>query len=610
MIALTLALVFEITPSTFDDQFSSSISANWKMVDLREACRRLSTATGQKVACADALADRKITVLAENLTTRQVLAAIENTLDGKWVLQEGKWTLINDGARFEDMRAYAQAFTRERDAAFRDRFRLLANLAGKNDAELERIKSDPNPARSELATSILKNRPYANVIAGLPSAELDLLAKGKVMILSTEHAIKHHRTSRLDPNIVLGKEDDPSIKRIAFARVDYDGLELEFRMFTRAENAMGFSSLDFRLPVTREMIDRAVASQPYQEFLDKWPQGDVAVPQGEVAAQPWTAKPAGWTKQKTSMADILEAYHRSTGVPVVAEVLRVPFDPVRGPRPSETENARLNQIAESEGIRLQVTDGVLQARHRDFWSLRGSEIPESTWRVLDTTPVNVDSERQPVRLLADYSAFFARQNMLMMERFELGQLITTAPLPAVDLSLDQILCMHLYGRLTLPQQMDALSAAGLPPAKTPPPIPAILESIGRNAAIRTGAPQGKFFDAMHRYAFWPDQIGNLSLRIHSFNTEMAIGLDNPSRFLHLAFGAANFRVGFAPQAQPPTMLAMADAPMEIPILETPVPDPTPPAMVDCISVTVPFSVTMQNHEYATKRQRAIDSGQD
>jgi hypothetical protein len=566
--------------------FPMRLTANFKILSVKDATRVLGDACGVPLGCADAMASRKVTVFAKNEPAYAVLESIASVLDGEWKLLDGKWRLVADAKKAEQVASYAKLTQSVRESNARAHFRTLTEMAGKSKAALEQIVAEDkkSPSSKGLFAQIALNQPMAAQLARVPSSSLDELARGKPLIFSGQHAIPGHRVninvSR--PEGDVAPEDE---RQFAFLTLDFANSRIVMRSVSLSEGSMSQSMNAMNVPAEIVVRSEMLEKHPMVNSLAEWPLNKFPLEPSDRAlpTKDWT--PAAWKNGAVSLAEPLETLHLSTGLPIVAEVLRVPIPAAVRPGSGQSVESWLAAWPSTAAYRARRVGRVLEVRHGDYWNLRSSEIPESVWAEYEREPKSVASDGTKVRVLDDYARFVGPQTVPMMNRFAEQNFVTTVVDGPTGFNLAQLGCIKLYGSLSPAVRLAILAPRGIETESLGSETILATQFAARSAAARGGSFSGSFLDALNQFPVWPDRLGGLCVN--------ATGMVNESRMrfndqpeIHIAQGMTEFRLGF--RAVPPGTTAST-------------------AIKDCITIGVNVPVTLEDWEKGAKRQREIDA---
>lgn len=383
-LALGLSVALLASASAFgqadlskDERLKKPITVSLKLRPLSEALEELAKASGVVLDSAPNVKDLKCTVLVKDVPSDVVLAGLASTLDLDWTADKTTYRIGQNADRALAMRRYVEAEAKERRTAAEAEVKKVGALAALPYEEAKQRDPQLSPGRYLLAMTLRQMGTQANGFW-----------QGQPVV---------NATSYMSPvEAVNGPAGEPrqtanggqARKSPAPPRMMVIRTIAQYNPITRQiETSIGPLAGTSERPHLIDQPKPLALKEPFVDALKAWTERNdeaagFAVPAGAV-----TPQSDGWAGGRISTADELEAIHRATGVPIIADAFRVPIHQgVTGRTAAEL----LKDFAQREGAFLRTKDGVAMLRHGAYWRLRELEPEEKAARALEKKPVTLE----------------------------------------------------------------------------------------------------------------------------------------------------------------------------------------------------------------------------
>jgi len=465
-----------------DARLSREVSCAFKATALSDLCDRLRRDTGILVAAGSSVADEKVTLFCGKSSLRDVMRQISRPFGYTWLRtgkeKEYRYELV------QDLRSQLQ----EEELRNRDRHAALLALESQIERYRRYMDLSPEEALARARTAAPGEKEMLENVATMGWGPLQVyfrLSPRDLAALRSGQTLKfgplpfpdwqplpaevsrgvlerwrHERFVRREERYEgtdAGDANGLPLSAIPEARglVDLTITQSELGAFTFT-GASGFS-LANRVSMTRTKTPLAIGQSPRVLQPDNR-QANARLAQDPALRARISVAPQG-TGGRVTTADVLEALHRASGLPVVADYYTRLYAPPAVKIQNQPLFEMLNQLADRMRVRWSKDGGWLQFRTTSYYDDRLKEVPN--------------------RLLARWSAARKEHGVLRLE-----DLVEIAQLPDAqldandmaegarvlygleewDLARGRVARSHLryLGSFTPDQRQAALGSLGLP----------------------------------------------------------------------------------------------------------------------------------------------------
>jgi RNA polymerase sigma-70 factor, ECF subfamily len=495
-----------------DGRLVQKVSLGLKGMALSDVCAHLKAETGVSVVAGNSVADEKVTLFCQKLPLREVMRQLSRPFGYAWVRSGSpgayRYELVQD---LRSQLLEEELRNRDRNEALlaleRDLQRYRPYLGLTPDEALAQSKGATGPRKALLETLAEPGWAAIQLYFRLSTQELAAMRAGQQVTYSGAprpgerplppeigrgilQAFRDRRLAPQDgrynytPDATVPGAVAPAALPDASGRVDLRILQPEIGRFALHATVTFFTlvhgSPDYNgwthctcgsgmsettVEPRNSQRNAALASDPAMRRLitiAPAAPSDGSQPAASVTASAnGSASPgpvAEATGRKVATADVLEAIHRATGLPVIGESYTRLYEPSKLSVQNMPLFEALNQLADATRFRWRREDAWLQFRTTNYYDERVKEVPN--------------------RLLSRWAEARRRQGMLTIEEVvEIAQL-SDAQLDATsmaegareqwglvewDRTRDSLLRPHLrfLAGFTPDQRQEAMRATGL-----------------------------------------------------------------------------------------------------------------------------------------------------
>jgi Putative zinc-finger len=406
-----------------DPRLSRGVTVQQKATALSDLCEWLRADTGIQLAAGSSVADEKVTLFCEKLPLRDVMRQLSRPFGYTWLRSgktgEYKYELVQD---LRSQLLEEELRNRDRNEALLslereiDRYRPYLDLSP--DEALARTKTG---ARGGLSREQPAEKPLLEKLASfgwgpmhmyfrLSRNDLAALRSGQELTFSGApdpgqqplppdlargvfQSYRGHRVYKERDLSLFSSEDPPRPDSVPLAAVP----EVRARIIlTMPQSELGQFSLEGSSGIffpraagtSNGLGPLAVGRSPAvlkpdnQKANAKYATDAVLRPRAVVQPQP-SCRPAPVAstgdgsppEPRVTTADVLEALHRATGLPIVADYYTRLYKPSTVSARNQALFGALNQLADAMGLRWNKEGSWLQFRSASYYDDRLKEVP-------------------------------------------------------------------------------------------------------------------------------------------------------------------------------------------------------------------------------------------
>jgi hypothetical protein len=401
--------------ATVDARLFRKVTLAFKATSLSDLCHRLREETGIHLTAGASVADEKVTLFCKAVPLRDVMRQLSRPFGYAWTrsgkAREYRYELL------QDLRSQLL----EEELRNRDRHAALIAL----DGEMERYRKyrslSPNEALAQANTASPAERPLLEKLSGagwgpiqlyfrLSPQEQSLLRSRQELFFATRpepgeqelpaevargvlqsfRDLRVHKGDEITEfsSLNLAHPDDPVLEAVPEVRA---GVRL-----TLTESEAGQLTLG---GVSRVFFTRGAGQARSQAPYATGRSPAVLAPDNRGANARWAHDPAlaspvtvqpesscrpvsaaegsngSNPEPKVTSADVLEAFHRATGLPVVADAYTRLFKPTAVTARQQRSFDALNQLCDRMGLKWNRDGEWLQFRSTSYYDDRLKEVP-------------------------------------------------------------------------------------------------------------------------------------------------------------------------------------------------------------------------------------------
>jgi hypothetical protein len=445
------------------------VTLAFKATALSDLCDHLRTETGIHLAAGPSVADEKVTLFCKEMPLREVMRQLSRPFGYAWTRSRRE----GSDYRYELMQDLRSQLLEEE---LRNRDRNAALLALEREIERYRpyLGLSPNEALARAQQAPAAEKPllekYADVgwapiqmYFRLSPQELALLRAGQELIFSEDpkpgerrlpadlkrgvlECNRHYRLIRLGDRLSVARDandpravpliDVPEVKaKLAIMIPESELGQFQLRGHAGAfiergpHHPHGWSTFEGRSPYAvgrgpsfaPEATERTKASEPRDPALRTRvtlrPQ-----PSGLAPPPPATGEGSAAPEPKVTTADVLEALHRATGLPIVADFYTRLYEPKQVSAQGQPLSVLLDQLGETMRLRWRL-DGDMRPLPAQQQRGAGHPAPGATssgaekrWLQIRSATYYHDRLKEvPNRLLSRWAAARRRQGLLPLD---------------------------------------------------------------------------------------------------------------------------------------------------------------------------------------------------
>lgn len=406
----SLSLGFgQVTDLAKDERLAKPVTVQIKLATLPEAMTALGKASGVAMEAPVSLKDYKVTVLVKDQPAHQVMSAIASTLDLQWEADGATYRIVANSDTANALRKYLDQEDRLRRQEVEAKVKQMAAAANVPYAQAKEKNAQLTPERYLLGQAFLNlgtnglnafwaGRTVRNS-APLREETSAAPAQGNPPPPGPANEDQEQRRRR-------GDREGGRAFRMIRVSAQYDPIQNRLQTsFESGREAQGLGI--WTAP------QGALAESTYGKRILAWPTRD---DKAEILQKPFTAVKAvsdGWFGKRLSAADALEALHKGSGVPIVADAFR--FTAYEGA--GSTPAAWLSAFGQANGAYVRTENGFAMIRHGGFWRLRELDVPERVARPLEQAkaPALEDYAKFAGSLTDTQALVYRRPNLVLLK---------------------------------------------------------------------------------------------------------------------------------------------------------------------------------------------------
>ena len=408
-----------------DARLAREVTCAFKATALSDLCDRLRADTGIQLTAGPSVADEKVTLFCEKLPLREVMRQLSRPFGYTWLRSkkeggEYRYELVQD---LRSQLLEEELRNRDRDAALIaldrevNRYRQFLGLSP--DEALARAETAPPEEKALLANFAKDGWGPVQMYFRLSPPELAALRAGQKLLFSSDPgpgeeplpadiirgvlaSMRGWRIRSDDGRFAVGSEKDvpdglapalvPEARAVVTLRIDpseLGQLTLDggsgFRLSSPAQTTNPSTVVDLAIgssPAARSLLDGAAGSRLIR---DPTLRSRVSIqPEGHcwarVASAPDESPQSKIQNPKSKIgkvttADVLEALHRASGLPIVADYYTRLYPLSASSVRDQPLLDALNQIAPALRLRWNKDGNWLQFRSATFFADRLKEVP-------------------------------------------------------------------------------------------------------------------------------------------------------------------------------------------------------------------------------------------
>ncbi|BCW97055.1 MAG: hypothetical protein WHS44_05180 [Fimbriimonadales bacterium] len=372
-----------------DSRLQATLKLEKPFTTLRETLAAVQEATGVPLYADRAIADDKVCVLTRERPAHEILTRLAETLRYTWQLStDGNgYRLAQTASERAREGELLRAYERARADAFRKPLFEMAHLLRRHDrAQLERLNREtltPEVRRYlELAQGDERLYLAGRALASLPDAALNQLAQGEPIVFSSPpRRGAFPMPPELRAKAFAGWEETPlpvqAVEIVFEASPEAHGLVYRERVVQGREAERSLTQMHIALWELHDW-ERTLEAHPQNRVWREW-RSEADAFNALTPARARTPLVIPEPIRRSPLATLI-AYAREYGLELYADAYRI-----RPAREMGRDRAPLWTI---ESLRervfwLRLEEGALLARHRDYYLLRPSEVPESALAPLE-----------------------------------------------------------------------------------------------------------------------------------------------------------------------------------------------------------------------------------
>jgi hypothetical protein len=395
-----------------DERLAKPVTVQVKLATLPEAMSALGKASGVTMEAPVSLKDYKVTVLVKDQPTHQVMSAIASTLDLQWEADGTTYRIVSNADVASALRKYLDQEDRLRRQDVEAKVKEMAAVANVPYAQAKAKNAQLTPERYLLGQAFLN----------LGTNGLNAFWTGRTVRNAAplqEGGASEVTTQGGPPPPVPGpaneeqerqrrRRDGDNRRAFRMIRVSAQYDPIQNRLQTSFEPGRETGGLGIWTAP-----QGALAESVYGKRILAWPARD---DKAEILQKPFTAVKAisdDWYGKRLSAADALEALHKASGVPIVADAFRFAANEGAGSTPA----AWLTAFGQANGAYVRTENGFAMVRHGGFWRLRVLDVPERIARPLETAKApGLEDYAKFAGALTDTQALvYRRPNLVLLK---------------------------------------------------------------------------------------------------------------------------------------------------------------------------------------------------
>lgn len=370
-----------------DARLQATLKLEKPFTTLRETLVAVQEATGVPLYADRAIADDKVCILTRERPAHEILTRLAATLRYTWQLStDGNgYRLAQTASERAREGELLRAYERARADAFRKPLFEMVQLLRRYDrAQLERLNREtltPEVRRYlELAQGDERLYLAGRALASLPDAALNRLAQGEPIVFSAPpRRGAFPMPPELHAKAFAGWGEMPvrAVEIVLEASPEAHGLVYRERVVQGGETERSLTQMYVAMWELRDW-ERALETHPQNRVWREWrSEADAFNALAPVRARTPLVIPE--PIRRSPLATLI-AYAREHGLELYADAYRIrpALESGRDRAPLWTIEALREQV-----FWLRLEEGALLARHRDYYLLRPSEVPESALAPLE-----------------------------------------------------------------------------------------------------------------------------------------------------------------------------------------------------------------------------------